>query len=468
MKRVAALAAAALVMFAAACTETLPAAKHPAIPPAEEPWIAVDTAPHGAEPAAVQGDLPTPQAAAMVLPSSLGIDETIREGLQANRDLRAAYFAIDEARGRLLQAGLWPNPQLRFSGAHDFAFANDGAYSTSTGFEQRFPVTGRIARARDVARVDVAIAVAEVRDVTRRFIGDVQTAFYDLLSLQEQIAVRDRLLGIDRTLVEVSQARAKRAEVSALDVNSARIELERLELERTLLVTQSRARTAELNKLLGRAPEAPLTVHGEIRLPPMPSRESLREQALRLRPDRQQAALEQDRAHADLQLAKAERWEDWAIGFSYDRDRAVINGAPSQPSDQFLGLGLTIPIPLWNQNQGRIAETRASEAQAKDRLAALELTIFAEIESAHVRGDDLARIVENYRGSVIPLSDRNVSLAQEAYRSGLATVTQVVQVQRQQSELQTSYLDALSQYRRAWIDLEVAAATNQFLDEVKP
>jgi cobalt-zinc-cadmium efflux system outer membrane protein len=394
---------------------------------------------------------------------ALGLDDAIREALDANRDLRAAYFAIVQARARLIQAGLWANPALQFSGTHDSAFANEGEYTASAGFEQRFPVAGRLGRARDVARVDVAIALAEVRDASRRLIGEVETAFYDLAILNAQAAVRTELVDHDRRLVEVSEGRAKLAEVSALDVNAARIELDRVELERNVLTAQAHARAVELNRLLGRAPDQPLQVAGEVAVVPTPALAWLRAEALRRRPDLQRMALDSDRARAERALAKAEQWEDWTIGFSYDRDHQVIDGAPAQGDGQFLGWRLSVPLPLWNRNQGRIAETSALEAQAKGRVAALELTILAEIESAHRRVDELAEVTERYRVRLVPLTDQNVRLSQDAYRQGLVNVTQVVQAQRQHGELQSAYLDALIQYRRALTELEVAAATSRFL-----
>ncbi len=410
------------------------------------------------------------QSAGHRRPSSgavLTVEDAAHEALRANRDLRTAYFTIEQARARLVQAGLWPNPALDLSGSHDFAFSNEGEYAGSSGFEQRFPVAGRIRRARDVARIDVALALAEVRDAARRLIGEVQSAFYDLLVLDAQIAERNRLVAVSRRLVDVSEARAKLAEVSALDANTARVELQRLEVERSLLVAQSMARSAELNRLLGRTPEEQVAVGGEIAPTVPPAQATLRSEALRRRPDLQQAFLQADRARAERALARAERWEDWTLGFNYDRDRQVVNGAPPQRADQLLGLRLTVPLPLWNQNQGRIAEATSLEDQARSKAAALELAVLTEVEAADQRAETIGQVVEQYRTSLIPLTDRNVALAQDAYRSGLATVTQVVQVQRQQSELRTGYLDVLGQYRRATIDLEVAAATSPFLNKLE-
>ena len=81
----------------------------------------------------------------------LTADEAVREALAANRDLQAARFSIDVARGDLLQAGRLENPELKLGFADDFAFNSEGERSGSVNFSQRLPVTARLARQKDVA-----------------------------------------------------------------------------------------------------------------------------------------------------------------------------------------------------------------------------------------------------------------------------------------------------------------------------
>ena len=140
-------------------------------------------------------------------------------------------------------------------------------------------------------------------------------------------------------------------------------------------------------------------------------------------------------------------------------------GATFRLSSEALCLRLTIPLPLFQRNQGRIAEAESFTRQAKSRSNALALTVAAEIDAAFHRVEELRKAVDGYRAQVIPLVDKNVALAHEAYRSGLTSMVQVVQAQRQQSELRTGYLDVVAQYRQAMIDLEQAAATNPSLDK---
>ena len=108
-------------------------------------------------------------AAAGLLTTNLTPESAVAMALAENRDLVAARFAIRQAEGRLKQAGLWPNPEFELGGKNDRAFANEGEYDFATGFKQRFPITGRLKKAKVVARVDVAMAMAEVRKRWMRF-----------------------------------------------------------------------------------------------------------------------------------------------------------------------------------------------------------------------------------------------------------------------------------------------------------
>ena len=103
-----------------------------------------------------------------------------------NLDLRAASYEVDKARGRLLQAGLWPNPELELSTTTDRTFNDEGERTSAAGFQQAFPISGRLRFAKRVSRVDVAQAMAEIRNRERLLIGEVQRDFLSVLLLRQQ------------------------------------------------------------------------------------------------------------------------------------------------------------------------------------------------------------------------------------------------------------------------------------------
>src|SRR5260370_27225932 len=94
----------------------------------------------------------------------LALRQVIATALSGNKDLQAARFVAAQARARLVQAGLLPNTPLELANKNDALFANEGEYTTSVGFSQQLPVSGRIARHKDVARIDIDLALAEIRE----------------------------------------------------------------------------------------------------------------------------------------------------------------------------------------------------------------------------------------------------------------------------------------------------------------
>ncbi|MEO8438894.1 MAG: TolC family protein [Spartobacteria bacterium] len=394
--------------------------------------------------------------------SAITLDQAVEQALANNLDLRAAYYNLEIGRGKLIQAGLWPNPELEFAGNTERPFSSGNERTYSSGFSQAFPISGRLAKAKRVARVDVAQAAWEIRNRERLLIGDVEKDFLAALVLRRQIAVREDVKGINQDLLNISEARLKRAEVSEVDVNLARTEVQRLQLENDLVRAELEARLVTLRQKLGLTPAAPLALEGDLDQLIARFRERGGDLSLTLRPDLRQVELGVDRAQAEIALARAEAWEDWRVGLDYASDR-VVDDPNGLRTDQFLGLKLAIPLPLWNRNQGRIYSQKATALQARQETEALRLTIQSEIAAAAARVAQLKEAARLYSGSILPLYNRNIDLLKQGYSQGLAEFSQLVQTQNQQALLRITYFDAQTRYAEALIDLETAAATNPHL-----
>ncbi len=384
------------------------------------------------------------------------IDEAIRD----NKDLQAARHAVDGARARLQQAGLGPNPRLELSGRNDTLFSNDGEYAVSVGFSQEFPIAGRLVRQQDVARVDVALALAEIAQAERTLAGDIATAYYRLVVVDRQIQAQGQLIGVDSALLRLTRDRLHAAEVSETDVTTAQLELRRATAQRALLQTQRATQVAELNQRLGRPGDEPLNIDETLPAPgALPDAVTLQRQALAVRPDLRTAYLNADRARAEQALARAERWEDWTVGVGVEQDRLVLDGAPSQQASRAIGVSLSIPLPLRNNRQGRIAEALSAGAQANAGVQALSFSIGNEITRRHAEVTRLAQSLADYQRDLLPDAAHNVALVQQAYRQGLAPIFTVIQTQRQQAEVTQAYLDVLDRYLQGLAALHTAAAT---------
>ena len=391
--------------------------------------------------------------------TNLTPESAVATALAENRDLAAARFAIRQAEGRLKQAGLWPNPEFELGGKNDSAFANDGEYDFATGFKQRFPITGRLKKAKAVARVDVAMALAEVRNQERLLAGEALGLSRELLVTQEKLKASQEIQGVIQKVIEVSEKRLKVAEVSAADVNSAKLELQRLALAQATLSNQQEIAATTLNRLLGREPQTPLQMSGATSAEfDTNTVAEISRQAIARRPDRQLAALGIDRAGAEIKLAKAEKWEDWTVGFDYSRSVGKFDAPIGTKTDNFLGVGVSIPLPFWNRNQGRVNEAQATQQRAEAELNALDLRIATEAQTAENQMRRLLDILHQYREDSIKLAEENIALLQKGYADGLVTITAVIQAQQQLTDLRLSYLESLAGFVRAKTEWETATA----------
>jgi outer membrane protein, heavy metal efflux system len=384
----------------------------------------------------------------------LTLQELTQIALAHNRDLNAARYNVAVARARLVQAGLWPNPSLNLSNNDDRLFNDEGEFSRSAGFSQAFPISGRIARQKTVARLDVLKAIAEIREAERQLSAKVANAFYAAVITERRMQQLNYLLRINHELVTVIHNRYHAAEISKLDDNAARIEYLRIIQEKHLLHSLRISQNATLNQLMGRQADSPLSLKADlITGRTLPELSILKALALKKRPDRHAIVLSISRANADRRLAKAERFADWTVGLGVQQDKIVVEGGAEQPADRTLGITLSVPIPLLNRNQGRILEASNTGTQAIMALRALDLSIQTEVASNYAQLKALQRSLKETQSISLKLGVDNVKLARESYENGQISLLNVLQVQKQQNDLQMTYLSTLEKYVQVYVAL---------------
>ncbi|MFQ5699766.1 MAG: TolC family protein [Myxococcota bacterium] len=396
----------------------------------------------------------------------LTADDAVREALASNRELQAARFAIDVARGGLLGAGRLENPALEMGFADDFAFGSEGERSGSVGLAQRFPITARLAREKDVARRDVTIAESEVRNFVRQLVAEVQAAFYGVRARDDQLEVNRQLIESVRKVEDTTARRLKAAEASRAELSLLRIERLRLEQEARRLTREREIAAAALARLLGRATPAGLSPVGELDPGPV-SLSPPGAGDLSGRPDLEVKRREIERADADRALARAQIWEDWTLGLGYQGDRQVFDAPIGIKRDSFVSVGVSIPLPLWNRQQGRIAAAEAELRRSHRSLDALTLRVTEETLAAQARVRTLRSSVDAYASDILPEATRAQHLFERGYRQGLVGIAELLQAQRQYIEARSLYIELLGELRQAVIALEAATGSSPYLNTLR-
>jgi cobalt-zinc-cadmium efflux system outer membrane protein len=372
--------------------------------------------------------------------------------LRHNKDLIAARHLIAEAEGRLVQAGLWNNPEFELRTDLDLR-RSDGDRIYEGGFMQRFPWSGRLARARAVARVDVAMAIEELRDKERLLAGSVLAKARALLVVERKLRLNDENRELLNRIYQQTSTLTAAGKASAAEARVIELEQTTLGLSRETLVVERQSNLAELNGLLGRAPDEAVSLRGA--LPPAPGAATLQSAAvgaISRRPDRQLAALQIDKSQAEQRLAKVERWEDIGIGAGVTRERE------EGMYDTMVGLTVSVPLPLWNRNQGRVAETQAAQQRATAGVEALDLAIATEIREAQARVTGLAGVLTRTRGPAIELARQTTRLNEETYAAGTGSFLTVFESRKQRLAIEQAAIDTEEQLATAITDWETRSA----------
>jgi cobalt-zinc-cadmium efflux system outer membrane protein len=137
------------------------------------------------------------------------------------------------------------------------------------------------------------------------------------------------------------------------------------------------------------------------------------------RPDLEAARAEEGAAKAEVELLQRERFPDLTVGLGYERERMTeSHGATTDlHTANLLVARLSVPLPLWNRNQGELAEARARRAAREAERVAREREVEADAEAA--KGTlEAARAAQAALAAALPSVERNLELVRRAYEAG--------------------------------------------------
>ncbi len=397
---------------------------------------------------------------------SLTLPEAVQSALANNRDLAATRIRIEEAQARFVQAGLWPNPELEVNGRFDNTFNNEGEYNYAVAVTQPFSVSGRISAQKSIAQLVIEQTRDDVRAQECLTAAAVRKKFTELSALREQVKLQTSLDGLNDQLLTAIQIAQTNGQASEKEVLSGRIARQQTRQRLKQLEIEEQSRLLQLIRLTGSSLPCDFATEDYSATQPAPNLAAFTmERALRQRADYAAARLAGVLASSRRELSKSERYDDWRIGVGYEQEQSVVDGAPPQQAGQFVGVKLIVPLPLFDRKQGNIQEALATERRAVQTEEALRLQISQELADARNRVQMLAPLLESYQSGLLERSRTDADRIEEGFKRGEISITELIQSRRQFSELTTSYIETLRDYRLAVIDLNCAMGN---MEETKP
>jgi outer membrane protein, heavy metal efflux system len=402
---------------------------------------------------------PEEEGPAHGLTLDMAIDRLVHENLY----LRSQFFDIPQALADILTASLRANPFLYF----DSQLVPYGQYSNQRPGGQlqydlnvTYPLDlshKRRARMLVATRAKYVLE-AQYQDAVRTQIDNLYRAFIDVLAARETIRLRQTsLIGL-KNLLQVTQTYYQKASATRVDV--AHVELLRDSAELLLASDDEALRRANrvLAALLAFPPaEADqLELRGSIhdRAPPPPMGDALIEIALAERPDLRSFRLGVGRAEADVRLARANRFQDVYVlyqPYTFQNNEPI--GLKSATS---WALGLTVPLPLYNRNQGNIQRSRLNLGRTQAELLAVVRQVITEVQNAEreytVSQSAVRRIEDTMLGKADTMRKDSLTL----FTGGETDVVAHLNNEREYNDMIRLYIETLIRHRRAMLSLNTA------------
>lgn len=417
-----------------------------------------------------------------LLRGGLTSDKAVQLALLNNPRLRAELLSIGIGRAQVVQSALFTNPVLTLS----VRFPDGGGLSNlEMGLSQNIAELWQIPLRVKAAQRDLDRTILDAARTASVAALEAKTAYFKAVRADRDAEIARQNLAVTQQLVDLAVARQDAGAGGEVDVNLARARH---------MESQLQARRAEVAAVEGRSELARLC---GLRMSPeeLALAEPLPEPtAWTLAADRVIAAAREhrldvravrqlvDAAEARVGLEKMRFLRSLEVGVSVERSERGTRGdrnwlaetawasaeagqlaAPSlQPreplsTDWVVGPTLGVEVPLFDQNQAQIANAEYEHQQAQQALEALDLDL---VQQAHVslkRAQVAAENARFYRDDYLPLQERSLQLAQEAYRVGRAPLLAVLDVERGLLEARAGYVAALADASMAIVELERVA-----------
>jgi cobalt-zinc-cadmium efflux system outer membrane protein len=364
-----------------------------------------------------------------------------------NPRLAVAVAQTEAARAGILTARAYPNPETVLEGGRrnprqdDVRSGNIYLLGLAQPLDLPSVREPRI-RAAEAGLEGSRFALQESRLALR---AAVKLAYYEVVRRQAEVALAAET---QRLLEDIRRRIAVRVEVG----EAPRLELTRADAEARsaanatasarLRVTEARA---QLLALIG----LPATGMGEVvgtldPPPPLPPLDALRDDVLARYPSLSQSRAEIERARARLETERALRTPQPTL-------RAGVTQDPDQ--NQFV-VGLSIPIPVWNQRQGQIGEAQAQLDAANALAESRRIELITALNGAYARHEVATQQIQAFEAGLLRQAEDALRVAEAAYRFGERGFIEVLDAQRVLRAVRLDFLATRAAQRTAFIEIE--------------
>jgi len=389
--------------------------------------------------------------------------EEVRDKFQQNNPtLRAAQIGIDESRAQEITAYLRPNPDLTgvFDQMNLFSTQPppNGGPNIYAPFAYAFPSAAisylherqhKRELRQQSAQEGTAITISQYADQERNLLFNLRAAFVQTLQQKAILDLTRESLAFYNRLLDVSNERLKAGDIARVDFQ--RLELQRVQFETDVQTALVGLRTAKIQLLMllnDRTPVEQFDVTGpfDFSTDVRPLME-FRNLALENRPDLKAAVQSIEKAQTDHKLAVANGSTDPTFGADFARN---------PPIPVYFGVNVTIPLRIFDKNQGEKLRTEQDITRNERLRDAATAQVFNDVDSAYATMESNLTLLRPYKETYLRDATEVRETMSFAYTRGGASLLDFLQAQQDYRSTQLNYLNLVGSYLTAAAQLNLS------------
>jgi cobalt-zinc-cadmium efflux system outer membrane protein len=383
-----------------------------------------------------------PQAAAAAAAEPLSLAKAIELALEGNPEVAAAKRQWEATEGQVLQGRSRPNPELAYSLEDTRSKTRTQSWQLNLPVElggKRAARTKAAEKTREQAQAQLAELQATVR-------ANVAAAYFDVLTAQERLVLARDSAALAKSSTDTVSKRVAAGKVSPVEESKARVAEAGVRVELAQAASEQRNALSRLFALLGRI-DAPYTVlEGKAEnLPSVPSLADL-QPLISSAPGVVLARIEVDRRKALTALEQSKRVPDVTVSVGMQRS--------NETQRNVLLFGVSVPLPIFDRNQGNLLEALKLEDKARDELQAASVRLHSEVAQARERLSTITAEVQSLQQDVLPGAKSAYDAATIGFENGKFNFLEVLDAQRTYFTAKSQYLKALGEAHRAAADID--------------
>ena len=383
-----------------------------------------------------------PQSAAAAAAEPLSLAKAIELALEGNPEVAAAKRQWEATEGQVLQGRSRPNPELAYSLEDTRSKTRTQSWQLNLPVElggKRAARTKAAEKTREQAQAQLAELQATVR-------ANVAAAYFDVLTAQERLVLARDSAALAKSSTDTVSKRVAAGKVSPVEESKARVAEAGVRVELAQAASEQRNALSRLFALLGRI-DAPYTVlEGKAEnLPSVPSLADL-QPLISSAPGVVLARIEVDRRKALTALEQSKRVPDVTVSVGMQRS--------NETQRNVLLFGVSVPLPIFDRNQGNLLEALKLEDKARDELQAATVRLHSEVAQARERLSTITAEVQSLQQEVLPGAKSAYDAATIGFENGKFNFLEVLDAQRTYFTAKSQYLKALGEAHRAAADID--------------